>query len=140
VTLGPTAERPCQQDLGSPRVTNTATRSSRRSSCRPFKNMGAKKVYEVASKTRVVGDAHHHSIVTGRATTWTLQARSLRVHARTEQGHRQAAEVACEFIKSASVPSKGTTTSPRSPRSAPTTTPPSARSSPRPWTRSARRA
>jgi len=112
VTLGPTGRNVVlHKSWGSPRVTKDGVSVSKEIELpEPFKNMGAKMVNEVANKTSdVVGDGTTTSIVLAEAiylegmkyVTAGINPMAL------NRGIAKAAEVACEFIKDASVPVKG---------------------------------
>jgi len=112
VTLGPTGRNVVlNKSWGSPRVTKDGVSVSKEIELpEPFKNMGAKMVNEVASKTSdVVGDGTTTSIVLAEAiyldgikyVTAGINPMAL------NRGIAKAAEVACDFIKDAGVPVKG---------------------------------
>ncbi|MBP7051618.1 MAG: chaperonin GroEL [Phycisphaerae bacterium] len=112
VTLGPTGRNVVlHKSWGSPRVTKDGVSVSKEIELpEPFKNMGAKMVNEVANKTSdVVGDGTTTSIVLAEAiyleglkyVTAGVNPMSL------NRGIAKAAEIACDFIKSVSVPVKG---------------------------------
>jgi chaperonin GroEL len=112
VTLGPTGRNVVlQKSWGSPRVTKDGVSVSKEIELpQPFKNMGAKMVNEVASKTSdVVGDGTTTSIVLAEAIYLegmkhvTAGANPMSIF----RGISGASKVACEFIKGASVPVKG---------------------------------
>ncbi len=112
VTLGPTGRNVIlQKSWGSPRITKDGVTVSKEIELpEPFKNMGAKMVNEVASKTSdVVGDGTTTSIVLAEA----IYLEGLRHVAAgvnpmaLQRGINKAAEVATKFIQSASVPVKG---------------------------------
>ena len=112
VTLGPTGRNVIlQKSWGSPRVTKDGVSVSKEIELPdPFKNMGAKMVNEVATKTSdVVGDGTTTSIVLAEA----IYAEGLRhVTAGSnpmaiQRGISKAAEAATEYIRQASVPVKG---------------------------------
>jgi len=112
VTLGPTGRNVIlQKSWGSPRVTKDGVSVSKQIELPdPFKNMGAKMVNEVATKTSdVVGDGTTTSIVLAEA----IYAEGLRhVTAGSnpmaiQRGISKAAEAATEYIRQASVPVKG---------------------------------
>ncbi|NLH43552.1 MAG: chaperonin GroEL [Planctomycetes bacterium] len=112
VTLGPTGRNVVlNKSWGSPRVTKDGVSVSKEIELpEPFKNMGAKMVNEVASKTSdVVGDGTTTSIVLAEAIYLDgLKHVASGVNPMAlNKGIAKAAEVACEFIKSASVPVKG---------------------------------
>jgi len=112
VTLGPTGRNVIlQKSWGSPRVTKDGVSVSKEIELPdPFKNMGAKMVNQVASKTSdVVGDGTTTSIVLAEA----IYAEGLR-HVTAganpmaiQRGISNAAEVAAKYIQQASVPVKG---------------------------------
>ncbi|HNS23017.1 MAG TPA: chaperonin GroEL [Sedimentisphaerales bacterium] len=112
VTLGPTGRNVVlHKSWGSPRVTKDGVSVSKEIELpEPFKNMGAKMVNEVANKTSdVVGDGTTTSIVLAEAiyldglkyVTAGVNPMSL------NRGIAKAAEIACNFVQSASVPVKG---------------------------------
>ena len=112
VTLGPTGRNVIlQKSWGSPRVTKDGVSVSKEIELPdPFKNMGAKMVNEVATKTSdVVGDGTTTSIVLAEA----IYAEGLRhVTAGSnpmaiQRGISKAAEAATEYIRQASVTVKG---------------------------------
>jgi len=112
VTLGPTGRNVVlNKSWGSPRITKDGVSVSKEIELpEPFKNMGAKMVNEVASKTSdVVGDGTTTSIVLAEA----IYLAGLRHVAAginpmaLNRGIAKAAEVACNSIKEASVPVKG---------------------------------
>ncbi len=112
VTLGPTGKNVIlQKSWGSPKVTKDGVSVSKEIELpEPFKNMGAKMVNEVASKTSdVVGDGTTTSTVLAEA----IYAGGLR-HVTAganpmsiQRGISKAAEAASNFIQSVSVPVKG---------------------------------
>jgi chaperonin GroEL len=111
-TLGPTGRNVIlQKSWGSPKVTKDGVSVSKEIELPdPFKNMGAKMVNQAASKTSdVVGDGTTTATVLAEA----IYAEGLR-HVTAgvnpmaiQRGISKAAQVAAEFIKSASVPVKG---------------------------------
>jgi chaperonin GroEL len=112
VTLGPTGRNVVlHKSWGSPKVTKDGVSVSKEIELpQPFKNMGAKMVNEVASKTSdVVGDGTTTSIVLAEAiyleglkyVTAGINPMAL------FRGIGKATEAATSFIKSASVPVKG---------------------------------
>ena len=112
VTLGPTGRNVVlHKSWGSPRVTKDGVSVSKEIELpEPFRNMGAKMVNEVASKTSdVVGDGTTTSIVLAEA----IYLESLRYVTAginpmaIQKGIAKATEAAAEFIKSVSVPVKG---------------------------------
>ena len=112
VTLGPTGRNVIlQKSWGSPKVTKDGVSVSKEIDLPdPFKNMGAKMVNEVASKTSdVVGDGTTTSTVLAEAIYLgglkhvTAGANPMAL----QRGINKAAGVAAEFIKSVSVPVKG---------------------------------
>jgi len=112
VTLGPTGKNVIlQKSWGSPKVTKDGVSVSKEIELpEPFKNMGAKMVNEVASKTSdVVGDGTTTSTVlaeaiyTGGLKHVTAGSNPMAI----QRGISKAAEVASNFIKSVSVPVKG---------------------------------
>ncbi|MCJ7692973.1 MAG: chaperonin GroEL, partial [Sedimentisphaerales bacterium] len=112
VTLGPTGKNVIlQKSWGSPKVTKDGVSVSKEIELpEPFKNMGAKMVNQVATKTGdVVGDG---------TTTATLLAEAIYSEGlkyvtagvnptAIQRGISKATEVATKFIESASVPVKG---------------------------------
>jgi len=112
VTLGPTGRNVVlNKSWGSPRITKDGVSVSKEIELpEPFKNMGAKMVNEVASKTSdVVGDGTTTSIVLAEAIYLEgLKHVAAGVNPMAiNKGIAKAAETACEFIKSVSVPVKG---------------------------------
>ncbi len=112
VTLGPTGRNVVlHKSWGSPKVTKDGVSVSKEIELpEPFKNMGAKMVNEVASKTSdVVGDGTTTSIVL--AEDIYLEGMKYVVAGvnpmSIQRGITKAADVAIEFIKSVSVPVKG---------------------------------
>jgi chaperonin GroEL len=112
VTLGPTGRNVVlHKSWGSPKVTKDGVSVSKEIELpQAFKNMGAKMVNEVASKTSdVVGDGTTTSIVLAEA----IYLEGLKYVAAginpmaIQRGIAKAAEIAAEFIKSVSVPVKG---------------------------------
>jgi len=112
VTLGPTGKNVIlQKSWGSPKVTKDGVSVSKEIELpEPFKNMGAKMVNEVASKTSdVVGDGTTTSIVLAEAIYLeglkhvTAGANPMAL----QRGIKKAAEIVTNFIESASVPVKG---------------------------------
>jgi chaperonin GroEL len=112
VTLGPTGRNVVlHKSWGSPKVTKDGVSVSKEIELpQPFKNMGAKMVNEVASKTSdVVGDGTTTSIVLAEA----IYLEGLKYVAAginpmaIQRGIAKAAEIAAEFIRSVSVPVKG---------------------------------
>ncbi len=112
VTLGPTGRNVIlQKSWGSPKITKDGVSVSKEIELpEPFKNMGAKMVNEVASKTSdVVGDGTTTSIVLAEAiylegikhVTAGVNPMAL------QRGINKAADVVTKFIESASVPVKG---------------------------------
>jgi len=112
VTLGPTGKNVIlHKSWGSPKITKDGVTVSKEIELpEPFKNMGAKMVNEVASKTSdVVGDGTTTSTVLAEA----IYAEGLR-HVTAganpmaiQRGIHKAAEIATKFIESVSVPVKG---------------------------------
>ncbi len=112
VTLGPTGKNVIlHKSWGSPKVTKDGVSVSKEIELpEPFKNMGAKMVNEVASKTSdVVGDG---------TTTSTALAESIYIEGlkhvtaganpmAIQRGISKAAEAVTQFIQSVSVPVKG---------------------------------
>ncbi len=112
VTLGPTGRNVIlHKSWGSPKVTKDGVSVSKEIELpEPFKNMGAKMVNEVASKTSdVVGDGTTTSTVLAEAIyTEGLRYVTAGVNPMAiQRGINNAAAVATKFIKSASVPVKG---------------------------------
>ncbi|MCF7974479.1 MAG: chaperonin GroEL [Phycisphaerae bacterium] len=112
VTLGPTGRNVIlQKSWGSPKVTKDGVSVSKEIELpQPFKNMGAKMVNEVASKTSdVVGDGTTTSIVLAEAIfNDGLKHVAAGVNPMLlQRGINKAADAAREFITSASVPVKG---------------------------------
>ncbi len=112
VTLGPTGKNVIlQKSWGSPRVTKDGVTVSKEIELSdPFKNMGAKMVNSVASKTSdVVGDGTTTSTVLAEA----IYVEGLKYVAAgsnpmaIQRGINKASEVVTNFIKSVSVPVKG---------------------------------
>ncbi len=112
VTLGPTGRNVIlHKSWGSPKVTKDGVSVSKEIDLpEPFKNMGAKMVNQVASKTSdVVGDGTTTSTVLAEAI-YVGGLRHVTAGANPmalQRGINKAAAVAAEFIKSASVPVKG---------------------------------
>ena len=112
VTLGPTGRNVVlHKSWGSPKVTKDGVSVSKEIELpEPFKNMGAKMVNEVASKTSdVVGDGTTTSIVLAEAIYLeglkhvTAGANPMALY----RGIGKASEVATNFISDVSVPVKG---------------------------------
>ena len=112
VTLGPTGRNVVlHKSWGSPKVTKDGVSVSKEIELpEPFKNMGAKMVNEVASKTSdVVGDGTTTSIVLAEAMYLeglkhvAAGANPMAIN----RGIATASEVAAGFIKDVSVPVKG---------------------------------
>ncbi len=112
VTLGPTGRNVVlHKSWGSPKVTKDGVSVSKEIELpQPFKNMGAKMVNEVASKTSdVVGDGTTTSIVLAEA----IYLEGLRYVAAgvnpmaVYRGISKASEIATKFISDSSVPVKG---------------------------------
>ncbi len=112
VTLGPTGKNVIlQKSWGSPKVTKDGVSVSKEIELpEPFKNMGAKMVNEVASKTSdVVGDGTTTSTVLAEAIYKgglrhvTAGSNPMAI----QRGISKAAEAASNFIQSVSVPVKG---------------------------------
>jgi len=112
VTLGPTGKNVIlQKSWGSPKVTKDGVSVSKEIDLpEPFKNMGAKMVNEVASKTSdVVGDGTTTSTVLAEAIYKgglkhvTAGSNPMAI----QRGITKAAEVASNYIQSVSVPVKG---------------------------------
>jgi chaperonin GroEL len=112
VTLGPTGRNVVlHKSWGSPKVTKDGVSVSKEIELpQPFKNMGAKMVNEVASKTSdVVGDGTTTSIVLAEAI-YLEGLRHVAAGANPmaiNRGIGRAAEAAANFIKEVSVPVKG---------------------------------
>jgi chaperonin GroEL len=112
VTLGPTGKNVIlQKSWGSPKVTKDGVTVSKEIELpEPFKNMGAKMVNEVASKTSdVVGDGTTTSTVLAEAI-YTEGLKYVTVGANPmaiQRGISKAAEAVTQFIQSVSVPVKG---------------------------------
>ncbi len=112
VTLGPTGRNVIlNKSWGAPKVTKDGVTVSKEIELpQPFKNMGAKMVNEVASKTSdVVGDGTTTSIVLAEAIyNDGLKHVTAGVNPMLlQRGINKAADAAREFIASASVPVKG---------------------------------
>jgi chaperonin GroEL len=112
ITLGPTGKNVIlHKSWGSPKVTKDGVSVSKEIElAQPFKNMGAKMVNEVASKTSdVVGDGTTTSIVLAEAIYLeglkyvTAGANPMLI----QRGISKATEVAKKVIEAASVPVKG---------------------------------
>ncbi|MDO8303476.1 MAG: chaperonin GroEL [Sedimentisphaerales bacterium] len=112
VTLGPTGKNVIlHKSYGSPKVTKDGVSVSKEIELpEPFKNMGAKMVNQVASKTSdVVGDGTTTATVLAEAIYGeglkfiTAGANPVAI----QRGITKAAEVVTEYIKSVSVPVKG---------------------------------
>ncbi|MFB0525010.1 MAG: chaperonin GroEL, partial [Phycisphaerae bacterium] len=112
VTLGPTGKNVIlQKSWGSPKVTKDGVSVSKEIELpEPFKNMGAKMVNEVASKTSdIVGDGTTTSTVLAEAIYLeglkhvTAGANPMAL----QRGIGKAADIVTKFIESASVPVKG---------------------------------
>ncbi len=112
VTLGPTGRNVIlQKSWGSPRITKDGVTVSKEIELpEPFKNMGAKMVNQVASKTSdVVGDGTTTSIVLAEAI-YIEGLKHVAAGANpmaVQRGISKAAEAATDFISKASVPIKG---------------------------------
>ena len=112
VTLGPTGRNVIlQKSWGSPKVTKDGVSVSKEIDLpEPFKNMGAKMVNQVASKTSdIVGDGTTTSTVLAEAI-YVGGLRHVTAGANPmalQRGINKAAAVAAEFIRSVSVPVKG---------------------------------
>ena len=112
VTLGPTGNNVIlHKSWGSPKVTKDGVTVSKEIELpEPFKNMGAKMVNQVASKTSdVVGDGTTTSTVLAKAI-YTQGLRHVTAGANPmaiQRGISKAAEVVTKFIESVSVPVKG---------------------------------
>ena len=112
ITLGPTGRNVIlQKNWGSPKVTKDGVSVSKEIDLPdPFKNMGAKMVNEVASKTSdVVGDGTTTSTVLAEAIyLGGLKHVTAGVNPMAiQRGVNKAAQIAAEFIKSVSVSVKG---------------------------------
>ncbi|UCC99214.1 MAG: chaperonin GroEL [Phycisphaerales bacterium] len=112
VTLGPTGKNVIlHKSWGSPKVTKDGVSVSKEIELPdPFKNMGAKMVNEVASKTSdVVGDGTTTSTVLAEAV-YTEGLRHVTAGANPmaiQRGISKAAEAAAKYIREVSVPVKG---------------------------------
>ena len=112
VTLGPTGKNVIlQKSWGSPKVTKDGVSVSKEIELpEPFKNMGAKMVNEVASKTSdVVGDGTTTSTVLAEAI-YTEGLKHVTAGANPmaiQHGIGKAAEIVTKFIESVSVTVKG---------------------------------
>jgi len=112
VTLGPTGRNVIlHKSWGSPKVTKDGVSVSKEIELpEPFKNMGAKMVNEVASKTSdVVGDGTTTSTVLAEAI-YTEGLRHVTAGSNPmaiQRGITRAAEAATKYIESVSVPVKG---------------------------------
>ena len=112
VTLGPTGKNVIlHKSWGSPKVTKDGVSVSKEIELpEPFKNMGAKMVNQVASKTSdVVGDGTTTSTVFAEAI-YTEGLKHVTAGANPmaiQRGISRAAEVVTRFIESVSVPVKG---------------------------------
>jgi len=112
VTLGPTGKNVIlHKSWGSPKVTKDGVSVSKEIELpEPFKNMGAKMVNEVASKTSdIVGDGTTTSTVLAEAI-YTEGLRHVTAGANPmaiQRGISKAVEVVAKFIQSVSVPVKG---------------------------------
>jgi chaperonin GroEL len=112
VTLGPTGRNVIlHKSWGSPKVTKDGVSVSKEIELpEPFKNMGAKMVNEVASKTSdVVGDGTTTSTVLAEAI-YTEGLRHVTAGSNPmaiQRGITRAAEAATKYIQSVSVPVKG---------------------------------
>jgi len=112
VTLGPTGKNVIlHKSWGSPKVTKDGVTVSKEIELpEPFKNMGAKMINEVASKTSdVVGDGTTTSTVLAEAI-YTEGLKHVTVGANPmaiQRGISKAAEVVTKFIQEVSVPVKG---------------------------------
>jgi len=112
VTLGPTGKNVIlHKSWGSPKVTKDGVSVSKEIELpEPFKNMGAKMVNEVASKTSdVVGDGTTTSTILAEAI-YTEGLKHVTVGANPmaiQRGINKAAEIVTKFIQSVSVPVKG---------------------------------
>jgi chaperonin GroEL len=112
ITLGPTGKNVIlHKSWGSPKVTKDGVSVSKEVELpEPFKNMGAKMVNQVASKTSdVVGDGTTTSTVLAEAI-YTAGLKHVTAGANPmaiQRGIGRAVEVVTRFIKSVSVPIKG---------------------------------
>ncbi|UCE49394.1 MAG: chaperonin GroEL [Phycisphaerales bacterium] len=112
ITLGPTGRNVIlHKSWGSPKVTKDGVSVSKEIELpEPFKNMGAKMVNEVASKTSdVVGDGTTTSTVLAEAI-YNEGLRHVTAGANPmaiQRGISKAAEVATKYIQDVSVPVKG---------------------------------
>ncbi|MHC4426270.1 MAG: chaperonin GroEL [Planctomycetota bacterium] len=112
VTLGPTGKNVIlHKSWGSPKVTKDGVSVSKEIELpEPFKNMGAKMVNEVASKTSdVVGDGTTTSTVLAEAI-YTEGLKHVTAGSNPmaiQRGINKAAEAATKFIQSVSVPVRG---------------------------------
>jgi len=112
VTLGPTGKNVIlHKSWGSPKVTKDGVSVSKEIELpEPFKNMGAKMVNQVASKTSdVVGDGTTTSTVLAEAI-YTEGLKHVTAGANPmaiQRGINKATEVVTQFIESASIPVKG---------------------------------
>ncbi len=112
VTLGPTGKNVIlQKSWGSPKVTKDGVSVSKEIELpEPFKNMGAKMINQVASKTSdAVGDGTTTSTVLAEVI-YTEGLRHVIAGANPtaiQRGIARAVDVAAGFIKSVSVPVKG---------------------------------
>jgi chaperonin GroEL len=112
VTLGPTGKNVIlQKSWGSPKVTKDGVSVSKEIELpQPFRNMGAKMVNEVASKTSdIVGDGTTTSTVLAEAI-YLEGLKHVAAGANPmaiQRGINKAAEEATKLIKSVSVPVKG---------------------------------
>lgn len=112
ITLGPTGKNVIlQKSWGSPKVTKDGVSVSKEIELpEPFKNMGAKMVNQVASKTSdIVGDGTTTSTVLAEAI-YTEGLRHVIAGANPtaiQRGIARAVDVAAGLIKSVSVPVKG---------------------------------
>jgi len=112
VTLGPTGKNVIlHKSWGSPKITKDGVSVSKEIELpEPFKNMGAKMVNEVASKTSdVVGDGTTTSTVLAEAIyTEGLKYVTAGINPMSiQRGISKAADVATKFIQDVSVPVKG---------------------------------
>ena len=112
VTLGPTGKNVIlHKSWGSPKVTKDGVSVSKEIELpEPFKNMGAKMVNQVASKTSdVVGDGTTTSTILAEAI-YTEGLKHVTAGANPmaiQRGIKKASEVVTKFIESVSVPVKG---------------------------------
>ena len=112
ITLGPTGKNVIlNKSWGSPKVTKDGVSVSKEIELpEPFKNIGAKMVNQVASKT---GDAVGDGTTTATVLAESIYTQGLKYVAAgsnptaIQRGINKAAEVVTKYIASASVPVKG---------------------------------